>query len=116
MELAAEPGVGEAPTRRPATRPCLPGGYRLPSHAGTGQASGPVSAPGLGLGPPPSAYFPGGADRDWENIFGTGVRAKGLPRRFHRLLRHRGAIVSRTGTGPGRTQPRAADARTGAGG
>ena len=63
----------------PAARSSLHGRHRLPCGAGSGQAGGPLADPGLGLGAPPSTYFPGGADRDRENFSGEGVRTEGLP-------------------------------------
>ena len=101
VELAAEPGAGAAAQRRPAARPSLHGRHRLPCGAGSGQAGGPLADPRLGLGAPPPTHFPGGPDRDWEDVSGAGVRAEGLPRRIHRLLRHGRAVVSGTGTGAG---------------
>src|ERR1700693_4504016 len=49
---------------------------------------------------PPSTHFPDWSDRAGENLSGTGVRAEGMPRRLHRLLRYGGAVVSGTRVGP----------------
>ena len=68
VELATEPGVGAAAPRWPPTRSSLHGRHRLPCGARAGQAGGPLADARLGLGAPPSTYFPDGADRDRENI------------------------------------------------
>jgi hypothetical protein len=60
---------------------------------------GPIADERLGLGAAPSTHIPGGADRDWENVSGEGLRTEGLPRRIHRLLRHCRAVVSGAGVG-----------------
>ena len=65
---------------------------------------------------PPSTHFPGGADRNRENVSGEGIWAEGLPRRVHRVLRHCRAVVSGTGTGAGGRQLRQAATRAGASG
>ena len=51
-----------------------------------------------------------------KNVSGAGVRAEGMPRWLHRLLRDRGAVVPGTGTGTSRWQLREKAASTGSGG
>ena len=49
---------------------------------------------------PPPTHFLDWPDRAGENISGTGVRAQGMPRWLHSLLRYGGAVVSGTRVGP----------------
>jgi len=58
-----------------------------------GQASGSSADPRLGLDPAPSTYFPGGPDRDRENVPGASLRAEGMSRWVHGLLRHCRTVV-----------------------
>jgi hypothetical protein len=106
VELAAGPGLGEAPQRGPSARSSLHRRYRLPCDARPGQAGGPSADPRLGLDPTPSTYFPGGPDRDRKNVPGASLRTEGMPRWLHCLLRHCLTVVPGTRTGSGRRQLR----------
>jgi hypothetical protein len=60
--------------------------------------------------------FSGGPDRDWKDVSGAGVRAEGMSRWIHRILRYRRAVVPGDRTGPCRWQLYEKTSGTGASG
>jgi len=104
VELAARPGVGEAPQRGSSARSSVHRRHRFPRDARSGQTGGSSADPRLGLDPTPPTYLPGGSDRDRENVPGAGLRAEGMSRWVHGLLRHCRTVVPGTRAGAGRRQ------------